>query len=104
MVQRVGIELHAGRTSGQGALDGAVEQPGADALADVTRREAEEGDLVVLQLEVTDEVVVVTRDMDLVSFLSEHVRQRRVGQQPPLEPQPRPADSIVKLAIEGDAG
>src|SRR5471030_721231 len=69
MVQRVGVELHADRTSGQSALDGAVEQPGPNALADIARREAEEGYLVVLQLEVTDEVAVMTRDVDLMALL-----------------------------------
>src|SRR5471032_1997387 len=75
MIQRVGIELHAGGASGQGTLDGAIEQPGPDALADIARGETEEGYLVVLQLEVADEVAVMTRDVDLVSLLGEHVRQ-----------------------------
>src|SRR5471032_807362 len=54
VVQRVGIEGQPGMPQRKSALDAAIEQPGADAPADIVERQAEEDDLAGQQLEVAD--------------------------------------------------
>ena len=79
MVERVGVEVDPRDAAGEGALDGAVEQPWADTPADVGERQAEEGELVVAQFEVADQVAVVAGDMQFVVRLVEQRLQSGVA-------------------------
>src|SRR5215510_490114 len=56
MVERVRVQAEMRHAACEGPLDGAVEQPGPDALADIVERQPEEDELVAAQLEVADQV------------------------------------------------
>src|SRR5688500_3714459 len=101
MVERVGVEVDPRDAAGEGALDGAVEQPRADTPADVGERQAEEGELVAAQFEIADEIAIVTRDMQLVAGVVEQRLHSGIAQQSALVPQPGAADAVVELAVEG---
>ena len=62
VIEGVGVEPERRDTAGEGALYGPVEQPRADAVADVGEREAEEDQLVARQLEIADQLVVMACD------------------------------------------
>ena len=102
MIERIGVEQKPSRTRRKGPLDGAIEQPRPDAPADVGQGEAEEYELAVAQLEIADELAAVGRNVDLVAGPGEQRGQRFVRHQPTLVPQPRQADPVVEVAIEGD--
>ena len=86
MVERIGVEGQQSRAARKSPLDGPVEQPRADAAADIGEREAEEREVVVGELDVAHQVAVVSRDMQLVAGLVQQRLQGIVGQQPPLVP------------------
>src|SRR5471032_89632 len=102
VVEGVGVEGQAGMPQRKPALDSAVEQPGADAPADIAERQTEEDDLAGQKLEVADEVAGVAGDMQLMGRRRQNMGQRPVGENAALVPQPRPADAVVEVAIEGD--
>ena len=100
MVERVGVEEQVLRAAGKAALDGTVEQPRPDAPPDIVQRQAEEDDLVAVELEVTDQQAGMARDMDLVSRAVDQGRKRLVAHDPPLVPQPRASHAVVEIEIE----
>jgi hypothetical protein len=103
MVERVGVEVDPLNAAGEDALDGTVEQPRADAAADVGERQAEEDELVAAQLEIADQIAVVLGDVQLVIRLVEQCLQSGIAQQAALIPQPGTADAIIEVAIEGSS-
>src|SRR5260370_18783846 len=100
MFERVGVEDQPRRPSGEAAFERKVEEPRSDALADEIEDGAEEGYLLLVELEVAGQRAVAARDMQFVLWPGEQRRKGIVGKQAPLVPQPRPADPVVELAIE----
>ena len=97
MVERVGVEVEPRPALGEGAFDRAVEQPGADAPADMAERQAEEDQFLVAQLEVADEVAALARDVQLVIGLVEQGLEVCLSKELALVPQPWPADAVVEI-------
>src|SRR5205814_662497 len=78
VVEGVGVESELGMPQCKPALDAAVEQPGADAPADIVERQAEEDDLAGQQLEVADKLAGVAGDMQLMGGRRQNIGQRPV--------------------------
>src|SRR5258708_14648087 len=72
MIERVGVEAKPRRAARKSPLDRPVEQPRADPATDVGERKAEEGEFVVGQFEIADQIAVVAGAAQPVAVTGPH--------------------------------
>src|SRR6185295_16618686 len=99
MIEGVGVEDQPRCTPSEAALDRTVEQPRPDATADIVGRQAEEDDLVLVELEIADQRAVVAGDVQLVARPGDQRSERLAREQPALVPQPQPPDAVVEIEV-----
>src|SRR5690242_11490127 len=102
VIERVRIERQHGGAAREAALDGPVEQPWAQATADIVRREPEEGDLFLGELEKSDDCAALPRDMKLMARATKQCPKGIIGKKATLVPEPWAADMVVEVSIEDD--
>ncbi len=71
MVESVGVDRQPVVAARKGALDGAVQQPGADPAADIAQRQTEEVEFVASLFEISHQIAVMAGDVQFVVGLSQ---------------------------------